>query len=107
MIDHLHNKESDRFAELDLDLLLNIQRIEDVETLKWTWEYLSIMRNPTLYVSNKANEDILDRSLDIITASDKWLRELKDHILRDEETEKCLRFSKEWYIFRRDYIWQN
>ena len=70
-----------------------IQRIEDVETLEWTWEYLSIMRNPTLYISNKANEDIPRQigSLDIVTASDQWLRELKDYIIRDEETKKSLK----------------
>jgi hypothetical protein len=51
------------------------------------------MRNPTLYVSNKANEDIPRQigSLDIVTASDQWLRELKDYIIRDEETKKSLK----------------
>ncbi len=92
-VDHLHNKESDRFIELDLDLRSKIQRIEDVETLEWTWEYLSSMRNPTLYVSNKANEDIPRQigSLDIVAASDQWLRELKNYIIRDEETKKSLK----------------
>jgi hypothetical protein len=94
-IDHLHNKESNRFAELDLDLRLKIQSIADVETLKWAWEYLNIMRNPTLHVSNKANEDISRqmRNLNTVETSDQWLRELRDHIERDEETKKSLKVS--------------
>jgi hypothetical protein len=89
-IDHPYNKESDRFTVLDLHLRLNIQKIADVESLKWTWEYLSIMRNPTLHVINNANEDICRQreSFDTAKTSDQRLRELRDHIKRDEETKK-------------------
>ena len=89
-MDHLHNTESDRFTELDLDLRSKCQMIADVETLEWTREYLSSIQNPTLCVSNKANEDIPRQigSLDIVTASDQRLRELKDCIIRDEKTKK-------------------
>ena len=90
---HLHNKENCRYTELDLDLRSKIQRIEDRQTLKWTWEYLNSMRNPTLYVSNKATEDISKQigSLDIVSVLDQWLRELKNNIIRDEETKKLLK----------------
>jgi hypothetical protein len=93
-MDHPH-KESDRFAELDLDLRLKVQRIADVETLEWAREYLSFKRNPTLYVSNKANEDISRQigSPDIVETSDQMLRELRDYIERDEETKKSLKVS--------------
>jgi hypothetical protein len=94
-MDHIHNTESDRFTELDLELRSKSQTIADVETLEWAWDYLSSVRNPTLCVSNKANEDIPRQigSLDIVTASDQWLRELRDHIERDEETKKSLKVS--------------
>jgi hypothetical protein len=53
------------------------------------------MRNPTLYVSNKANEDISRqmRNLNTVETLDQWLRELRDHIERDEETKKSLKVS--------------
>ena len=92
-MDHPYNKESDRFAELDLDLRLKVQRIADVETLKWAQEYLSFKRNLTLYVSNKANEDISRQigSPDTVETLDQMLRELRDYIKRDKETKKSLK----------------
>ena|ERR1700730_18755524 len=82
-----------------------IPDVADVEAHTWAWNCFSIMRNPTLYTSNKANEDILEQigSLDIVTASDQRLRELKDHNMKDEETDKSMRVSKEWHKLRRDY----
>jgi hypothetical protein len=59
------------------------------------WEYLSFKRNPTLYVSNKANEDISRQigSPNTVETSDQMLRELRDYIERDEETKRSLKVS--------------
>jgi selenocysteine-specific translation elongation factor len=94
-MDHPHNKESDRFAKLDLDLRLKVQRIADVETLEWAQEYLSFKQNPTLYVSNKVNKDISRQigSPDTVKTSDQMLRELRDYIKSDKETKKSLKVS--------------
>jgi hypothetical protein len=53
------------------------------------------MQNPTPHVSNKANKDISRQrgSLNTVETSDQWLRELRDHIERDEETKKSLKVS--------------
>jgi hypothetical protein len=54
---------------------------------------LSIKRNPTLYISNKANKDISRRigSLNTAETSDQMLRELRDYIERDKETKKSFK----------------
>ena len=51
------------------------------------------MQNLTLYISNRASEDIPRQigSLDIVTTSDQRLRELKACLIRDEETKKSLK----------------
>lgn len=43
----------------------------------------------------RANEDILGQigSLNVVTTSDQSLRELKDHIIRDEKVEKSIKVS--------------
>jgi hypothetical protein len=105
-MDHLYNKESNRFIELDPDLQSKVQRIADIETLKWAWEYLSIKRNPTLYISNKANEDISRRigSLNTTKTLDQMLRELRDYIERDEETKKSFKVLSRKAQVLEDYI---
>jgi hypothetical protein len=95
-VDYIHNKEGDIFKELDSDLRSNIQRIADIETLTWACKFFSIIRNPTPYVNNKANKYLAGQigSLNTVTTSDQRLRELRDYIERDEETEKSIKVSK-------------
>jgi len=48
------------------------------------------MQNLALHVINNANKDIYRQreSFDTAKTSDQRLRELRDHIIRDEETKK-------------------
>jgi len=94
-MDYIHNEEGNTFTELDLELRSKIQSIADVETLTWAWKFFSIMRNLTLYVNNEANKYLPRQigSLNTVATSDQRLRELRDHIKRDEETKKSLKFS--------------
>ena len=92
-IDYIPNEEGDTFTELDLELRSKIQRIADVETLTWAWKFFSIKRNPTLYGNNKYLPGQIG-SLNTVTTSDQRLRELRDHIERDEESEKSVKVSK-------------
>jgi hypothetical protein len=49
-------------------------------------------------------EDEIKASFALPPASDQRLKELKDHIIRDEEQRSLSRFRQKYHKFRRDYI---
>lgn len=92
----LYNEEPIRFIKLPQELRSKMQKIASAETLAWAWQFFSIMRNPSPCLGDKDYQDNIDQTqrVDVITASDQRLRELKDHIVKDEEKEKLIETSK-------------